>query len=434
MPAVSCVKSFSIWLWSPFVPMPASPEAASEELLAKAACLLFVNGQSSESLGVTIRRFGKGLGVEADILLRWGEVILFVDGRPMPRILPAKPTGVDMGRVTATLRIVDDLCAGRISRAEVETALRAVESLPPVNIWRFALLAALGAAALGVIFGASDLPTLATIAFSAGTGALVRRAVSHLSRNALIQPFSAAFIAGVVGLLAFRLNLDVDSRLALVCPCMVLVPGPHVLNGTIDLARSRVTIGSARLVFASLIILMISAGLLLALTMAHIELPTTTGVVSVPLVHDALAAGMAVAAYGTFFNMPWRMLPIPVVVGMVAHSVHWILMSQGFGAPVSSLAACLIVGLCITPAAARLRYPFAALAFASVVSMVPGVFLFDGAAALVELNAMGPDAPPALLVGAFASLTSALLITIAMTVGLIVPKMMFGSSRRQRPS
>lgn len=412
--------------------MPASPEAASEELLAKAACLLFVNGQSSESLGVTIRRFGKGLGVEADILLRWGEVVLFVAGRPMPQVLPAKPTGVDMGRVTATLRIVDDLCAGRISRTEVEAALRAVESLPPVNIWRFALLAALGAAAVGVIFGASDLSTLATIAFSAGAGAFVRRAVSHLSQNALIQPFGAAFIAGVVGLLASRFNLDVDPRLVLVCPCMVLVPGPHVLNGSIDLARSRVSIGAARLVFASIIILMISAGLLLALAMAHIDLPTTAGAVSVPLVHDALAAGVAVAAYGTFFNMPWRMLPIPVLMGMAAHSVHWMLLAQDFGAPVSSLAACLLVGLCITPAAARLRYPFAALAFASVVSMVPGVFLFDGAAALVELNAMGADAPPALLVSAFASLTSALLITIAMTVGLIVPKMIFGSLGSQR--
>lgn len=407
--------------------MPSTPEVAPDVLLARVACLLFVNGLSSENLGATIRRFGKGLGVEADILLRWGEVILFVDGRQVPHILSAKPTGVDMGRVTATLRIVDDLCDGRLGRGEVETALQAVEHLPPVNIWRFALLAAIGAAALGVIFGATDLPTLATIAISAGSGAFLRRAVWHLSGSPLVQPFSAAFLAGVIGLLALHLGLDVDARLVLVCPCMVLVPGPHVLNGTIDLARSRVAIGSARLVFASLIVLMISAGLLLALTIAHVDLPTTGKPVSVPFFHDVLAAGVAVAAYGTFFSMPWRMLPIPVVVGMLAYGVHWTLLSQGFGAPPSSLAACLIVGLCITPIAEHLRYPFAALAFASVVSMVPGVFLFDGAAALVELNATGPDASPALLVGAFTNLTSAVLITLAMTVGLIVPKMAFGS-------
>ncbi len=41
---------------------------------------------------------------------------------------------------------------------------------------------------------------------------------------------------------------------------MVLVPGPHLLNGAIDFARTRVALGIARLVYAGLIVLMICAG------------------------------------------------------------------------------------------------------------------------------------------------------------------------------
>jgi hypothetical protein len=31
-----------------------------------------------------------------------------------------------------------------------------------------------------------------------------------------------------------RSGLTVDHRLVLVCPCMVLVPGPHFLNGSTE--------------------------------------------------------------------------------------------------------------------------------------------------------------------------------------------------------
>lgn len=405
------------------------PPPDTPDLLLAAARLLFVNGLSSESTHDAICRLGRGLGVSAEVLLRWGEVLLFIDGQERTRILPAKPTGVDMGRVTATLRVIDDVCDKRISPAQARAAFDEIGRMPPVHLFRFVVLAALGASALGAIFGAVEFVTLAVIALSAGGGALLRRGLSRVTSNTLAQPFSAALLAGLAGVGALNMGLSVDIRLVLVCPCMVLVPGPHVLNGTIDLARARITIGSARLVFAGLIVLMISAGLLLGLTVGHIDLPTTARPVTVPLVRDVVAAGLAVAAYGTFFNMPWRMLPIPIATGMLAHSSHWLMLALGNGLPLSSLVACLIVGALVAPIAARLHYPFAAFAFASVVSMVPGVFLFDGAAAIAEIYARGADAAPTLLISAVANVTTALIVTLAMTVGLIVPKIMWESLR-----
>jgi uncharacterized membrane protein YjjB (DUF3815 family) len=137
-----------------------------------------------------------------------------------------------------------------------------------------------------------------------------------------------------------------------------------------------------------------------------------------------IAAGVAVAAYSTFFAMPWRMVPIPIVIGMLAHAARWATISvAGASVETGALVACLVVGTIITPIADRLRLPFAGLAFASVVSLIPGVFLFRMAGGFVALIALGGKASPDLLVGAIADGAIALLIVLAMTFGLILPKM-----------
>ena len=144
----------------------------------------------------------------------------------------------------------------------------------------------------------------------------------------------------------------------------------------------------------------------------------------VPFGYDVIAAGVAVAAYGTFFAMPWRMLPIPIAIGMFAHASRWALMSvAGVGAATGALAACLVVGIIVTPLADRMRLPFAAFAFASVVSLIPGVFLFRMAGGLVDLLTLGDKASFEVLRTTIADGTTAILVILAMAFGLIVPKM-----------
>jgi uncharacterized membrane protein YjjB (DUF3815 family) len=137
-----------------------------------------------------------------------------------------------------------------------------------------------------------------------------------------------------------------------------------------------------------------------------------------------IAAGVAVAAYGTFFAMPWRMLPFPIVIGMLAHALRWLAIGMvGASAEAGALIACLAVGIIVTPVADRLRMPFAAFAFASVVSLIPGVLLFRMAGGLLSLIRAGSAASSELLLGTIVDGATALLIIVAMAFGLIVPKM-----------
>jgi len=123
--------------------------------------------------------------------------------------------------------------------------------------------------------------------------------------------------------------------------------------------------------------------------------------------------------------MPWRMLPIPVLIGALAHACRWAVIAiAGGSVETGALVACLVVGTLVTPIADRLRLPFAAVGFASVVSLIPGVFLFRMAAGLVELVAVDAQASPELLLNIVTDGMTALLIFAAMAFGLIAPKML----------
>jgi uncharacterized membrane protein YjjP (DUF1212 family) len=401
----------------------ASLEEAPDLSLA-AAEALFVSGQSTERVVATAESLAKQAGLVARLFPRWGELTLQADGAvgALTRTVEASPTGVDMTRVAGVSRVAEEVIEGRLAGPPASAALRAALRTPPAPTWLFAIATAAGASALSVIFGVQHLATIVLIMLSAACGAVVRRLLGRVSANPYLQPFAAALLAGLIGAVAQRLQLSSSLRLVAVCPCMILVPGPHILNGGLDLLRGRVHLGAARLVFAALVVTAICAGLILGLCAFGVRLPVDPPGRPALLWQDVIAAGTVVAAYGVFFNMPAKTLLWPVVVGAAAHALRWLVISGlDFGPASAALVACVFVGVVMTPVANRLRVPFAAAGFASVVSMMPGVFLFRMASGLVQIDASGSGG--ALLQSTIADGVTAAVIIIAMTIGLLTPKL-----------
>jgi len=395
------------------------------ELILQATAVIFANGETTERTVAAARQIGHAFGYRATSIPRWDQLAVRLDGPDgvHHNMLAVAPAGIDMNKVLQGEEALDALREHTVPVEALRSRLARIASLPPVAPGRFVLTAAIGAAALAVVYGAEHLATLGLAAFSAGTGGLVRRGLAKVSSNLFVQPFCAAFVAGLIGGIAGQLQFGLEPALVALCPCMLLVPGPHFLNGLIDLVRARVAIGASRIAFALLVAAAISAGLLLGLSAGGASFPVSLPSRRIGLPLDVIAAGFAVSAYGSFYSMRWRHLAIPIVVGMVAHGLRWSAISLGATAASAAFLACLFVGVIVTPVANRLRLPYAALSFAAVVSFIPGVFLFRVTAGMVQIAQLGGTASPTLVPMVAGDGATAILILVAMGCGLIAPKL-----------
>lgn len=178
------------------------------------------------------------------------------------------------------------------------------------------------------------------------------------------------------------------------------------------------TLGIARLGYATLLLAAVASGLILGLHLGGQSLSVTGTTTNVPFYVDVLAAGVAAASYPVYFSMPYRMIGWPVAAGMLAHAAHWwALTGWNVSLPTAALVACLLVGFLLIPVAHSLRMPFAAIGFASVVAMIPGLYVFRTLSGILQLQGMTSS----VLAATVSDASTAALVVAAMAIGLVVP-------------
>jgi uncharacterized membrane protein YjjP (DUF1212 family) len=400
--------------------------SARSDIVLRAASVLYTNGQTTDETLAAAEQLAGTLGIRSTIVPRWGELLLQSEdasGANSTTFVAADPSGVHMGRVASLGRLIERLGASRFAPARALREIGAISQAPPLPTWLFALAAATGALSLAMIFGLRHVDSAALVVASAGLGGIARRWLAKYSANPYLQPFAAALIAGIIGGLAVHWNLSSPLRLVALCPCLVLVPGPHLLNGALDLLQGRIHLGISRMLYAGLVLAAIATGLLVGLALLGESLTVEPPARSVPLLRDAIFAGVAAASYGIYFNMPPRMLGWPVAIAVPAHALRWLAIAElHTSVPVGSLIACIFVGLVVTPIARGHCLPFAAIGFASVVSMIPGSYVMRMAGGLVQI-ADGSHTTLALISGTIVDGTTAFLVVLAMGVGLLATKL-----------
>src|SRR5260370_3539010 len=205
------------------------------------AQILQVKVQATHETLAAAGRLCKTLDLHATVIPDWAAVQVQASGGGAQSVslVAADPTGVNMDRVARAMGAIDDIDAGRLPLSDAAATIDAIAQAPAAQTWLFAIAAAAGAAALSVIFGVQHFSAVALIVASSAAGAVLRRTISRYSTNALLQPLSAALLAGMLGALAVHYHLSSSLRLVAVSPSTILIPVPHLLHSLLTLTPTR---------------------------------------------------------------------------------------------------------------------------------------------------------------------------------------------------
>jgi uncharacterized membrane protein YjjP (DUF1212 family) len=393
------------------------------ELLLEAGRLLLEYNESTAAIHRALTTTAAALtGEPCRVLVSYRGLAVSIGG--------GSPDLIDVGELhynTAVQarvhRLLADVRAGQLDAASTLARLRSVEAETPRHS-RWLACVALGAAAacLARLLGA-DGGGLAVVGVATAVGLFARQELGRLHFSLLALPFTAALIGAVAGGLAVRLGWTRSPDLAVVVPALMVIPGPHLINGLLDLIDNHLPMSLARLGLAAGILLAGAAGVahgaeLSLPDLAAPDRPADPG--RLTFITDAALAGVVTCGFAVFYNTTWRVLGMATVGGMTGHGVRFLALEAGAGLLAATVLGGLTVGAIAALLARRFRTPVAVIAFAGAVTMIPGLSLYRALAGALWLARL-PDLTDAGSVTA--TLSNALqagLVIGGLTLGLAV--------------
>jgi uncharacterized membrane protein YjjP (DUF1212 family) len=399
-------------------------EAAEQRLrlLQLAARMLLEYNFRSSVLVTRLEQLARNLGVDLEVGVSYRAVALYLaEGRCIHVQAREYLTNVDVS--AGILRVIEATTSSRMAPWDAITQLELLEHAEPAHpLTLLAALFGLAAAALAAILHA-DYPALAIVAFSSTLGLLARKALARQHWPLFSLPFVAGGIGGMVGGMGIRLGWTQTPALCVMVPALMLVPGPHLINGLYDIFENHIQTGVSRLVLAGGILISAAIGSLFGawsvMDLNQIT-PATSDAVHLTLILDVVLAAVASCGFGAFYNSPWRVLWISIFCGMAGHGVRFLLLDSGVSLPGATLLACITIGVIASVAVNRFRLPFSSVAFAGAVPMMPGTLIYRSIAGAARLSLPGNVADPELAAGAVSQLMQATLVVGAMAAGLLL--------------
>ncbi|KKD39031.1 threonine/serine ThrE exporter family protein [Limnoraphis robusta] len=339
------------------------------------------------------------------------------------RSVPAM--NINMAAITRVYQVIDAIKQGKIKPQEAVEELEKIDGgLPHYNPWLLILMLGISSGSLAKLFGA-DWSTFLIVGIATAVGVFLRQQFGKRRLNPFLIAFLAAFVSGCIGGVAVRLGLSSTPELCLIVPSLMLVPGVHLINAILDLLENHITIGIARLGLSCVILSAIAFGLLLAASATETLISASSKSVHLPLAEDMFFAGLVAMGFALSFNVPKKMLAACVLCGMVGHGTREICLNFDLGIVWGNLIASTLVGLMTVYFSRRYQAPSAAIAFGAVVGMIPGVFIFRAISGLTQILALGTETELLLLVNTIVAATKAVLMTLAIPVGLAIPRLLF---------
>jgi uncharacterized membrane protein YjjP (DUF1212 family) len=392
------------------------------ELLAHAGQLLLEYNDSTHAIHRALTATSRVLSDETcQVAVSYGGVTVSLGGEA-PLLMPVRELRYNTAVQARVHAILDRVRRGDLEPTAALAQLDRVETDAPRHSRLVAILI-LGAAAaslaglLGADAGAAAVAGLAT-----GLGLLSRQELGRRRFSLLVLPLTAALIGAILGGLTIRLDWTGTPGLALIVPALMLVPGPHLINGILDLIDNHLPMSMARLGLAAGILLASALGIVLGIELTLPgPLPSEPGVSAdrLNLVSDMVLAGIVTCGFAVFYNTPWRQVGLAAVGGMVGHGLRFLALEAGCRLEAATFLGGLAVGVVSGWMARSSKTPVAVIAFAGAVTMMPGLQIYRALGGTLQLVRLMNETDPAAMAGTLGNASQACLVVSGLALGLI---------------
>jgi uncharacterized membrane protein YjjP (DUF1212 family) len=405
------------------VAMQAPARPLVTELLLQAGRLLLEYNESTGAIHRALTATAAALTDEpCHIMVSYRGVAIWLAGQG-PVLEPVSELRYNMAVLARVRTILEQVRRGKVEPSAALARLTTVEAETPRHARPLAVVSlGTGGAALAVLLG-SDGAGAGVVAVSTGLGLWARQELGRRHFSLLLLPLTAALVGAVLGGLAIRLGWTQTPELVLIVPALMLVPGPHLINGLLDLIENHVPMSLARLGLATGILLASGLGVILGIELTLPD-PTFSGSAvaagNLPLVLDMLLAGVVACGFAVFYNTAWAQLWMSAAGGMVGNGLRYVALDAGCRLDVASFLGGLAVGGVAAWLARYARTPVAVIAFAGAVTMMPGVSMYRALAGALRLAEQAEASDPAAVARTLASAFEACLVVSGLTLGLIL--------------
>lgn len=324
---------------------------------------------------------------------------------------------------TRVHEILDQVRRGALDAVSAQAWLsRAETDTPRHSRWLVALLLGCAAASFARLLCA-DVGGLTIAGVASSLGLLARQELGRRHCSLLTLPLTAAFIGALLGGFAIRQGWTRSPELVVVVPALMLVPGPHLINGLLDMIDNQVPMSLSRLGLATAILLASALGIVLGveLTIPDFDFSGPAGSADqLNLASDMVLAGIATCGFAVFFNVPWSHLGLAAAGGMAGHGVRFLMLEAGARPEAAAFLGGLTVGAISGWMARRRQSPVAVTAFAGAVTMIPGLSLYRALSSARQLALLDDGTHTALLIATLGFAFQACLVVGGLGLGLII--------------
>jgi uncharacterized membrane protein YjjP (DUF1212 family) len=400
-----------------------SPRRLHTELLLQAGRLLLEYNESTEAIHRALVATARTLTDEPCHVAVTYRGMLVSLAREVPALEPVRELRYNTALQVRVHAILAQVRGGNLEPATALAQLSKVEAdTPRHSRWLAVVVLGVAAASLARLLGA-DGPAEVVAGLATALGLAARQELGRWHFNLLTLPLSAAFLGAILGGLAIRLDWTHTPDLVLIVPALMLVPGPHLINGLLDLIDNHLPMSLARLWLATSILLASALGIVVGIELTLPDLTPATETArsdNLNIFFDMVLAGIVTCGFAVYYNTAWGPLGLATVGGMTGHGLRYVALEAGCRLEAATFLGGLAVGVVSAWLARSASAPVAVVGFAGAVTMMPGVHIYRALGGALQLARQAEQADPAMMAGTIGNTVQACLVVGGLVLGFIL--------------